>query len=445
MLIHRATRRWRTAGAVAIGLGLILLIAVPASAATPTLTASLTPPEANAGAQTTFALSVSSNQGTLQSLILVAPDGFYVGSATPGSVGADHRTITVSGLKISGSAVLNVQITAWPACTPDQPSTWNLTAKQKGGTDYAPLSFSTIINQPSSCKLVFGTMTDQIKNQIPGATVTVEVQRANGTRDATYTGTGTGDDHLISLSIEKDPGSSGAALAGGGATAPVAGLATFSTSLSQSGYGYVLEACSPTVNGEPCAPLTGDSGTFLSGPFAVYDAQFQCDNNPNHPCSVTAQGQQVSVQVSARGQLNQFIKAGVWDVPASGAPNPLANLDCAGYDEVTTQVAAFAYTGSGEKIVVDTISADIMKTLPQNGVAHLETCLGSSVPFTDRFGAPAQLNSLGLYVGLLPDCPNVSPIPTLAVPCVISRTGGGQGTGQITYIADDGDPGGARH
>jgi hypothetical protein len=442
---HARTRRaaWVV---IALSFALTVLVAIPASAATPTMTASLSPGSAFAGAPTPFALSVSSDQGTLQSLTLVAPDGFYVGSATPGSVGTDHRTITVSGLKISGSAVLNVQISAWPACTPNLPNlpyTWNLTARQKGGTEYAALSFSTTVNQPSSCKLVFGTMTDQIKNQNPGATVTVEVQRANGTKDTTYTGTAA--DHSISLSIEKDPGISGATLAGGGATAPVAGLATFSTSLSQSGYGYVLEACSPTVNGEPCAPLTGDSGTFLSGPFAVYDAQFQCDNNPNHPCTVTAQGQQVSVRVSAGGQLNQLIKAGVWDVPPSGSPNPLANLDCAGYDEVTTQVAAFAYTGSGEKIVVDTISADIMKTLPQNGVAHLETCLGSSVPFTDRFGAPAQPNSIGLYVGLLPDCPNVSPIPTLSVPCVISRTGGGQGTGQISYIADDGDPGGSRH
>ena len=456
---HARTRRaaWVV---VALSFALTVLVAIPASAATPTLTASFSPPNAGPGAATPFGLSVSSNQGQLGSLALQAPAGFFVGSASSSSGNASVytnpttliQTVNVSALRISGSEVLTVTINAWPACTPGSYQ-WNLTANQRGagGTAYAPQNFTTPVGGTSSCRLVFGTMNDQIKDADPvtppnpRTDVTVAVQRDNGTTDTTYTGSGSEGDHLISLSIEKDPGSSGATLAGGGATPPVAGLATFSTSLSQSGYGYVLEACSPIVNGEQCAPLTGDSGTFLSGAFAVYDAQFQCDNNPNHPCTVTASGQQVSVRVSAGGQANQLIKAGVWDVPPSGAPNPLANLDCASYDEVTTQVAAFAYTGSGEKIVVDTISADIMKTLPQNGVSHLQTCLGSSVFFTDRFGQPAQLNSIGLYVGLLPDCPNVSPIPTPAVPCVISRTGGGQGTGQITYIADDGDPGGARH
>jgi hypothetical protein len=424
----------------------------PASAATPTLTASLTNPTIGAGAGASFVLSVSSNQGTLGSLALQAPSGFFVGSASSSSgnasVSVDHQFVNVTGLRISGSAVLTVSVSAWAACTtPGSSYAWNLTASQRGGqgTAYTPVRFPVTVTSPSSCQLVFEPIADQIKNVVPSSpNVTVAVQRANGETDSTYGGPGTD----VSLSIQTDPGSPGAVLTGGGPTPVVNGLAKFATALNQSGYGYVLEACSPAVNGGTCALVAEESDLFFSDPFAVYDAQFICVNNPNIPCTVSAPGQQVSVKVTAQGQINQLIKAGVWDVPPDGPVGvpDLPNLDCANYDEVTSQVAAFAYTGTGEKIVVDTISADIMKTLPQNGVSHLETCLGSSLPFTDRFGAAAVLDpTLGLYVGLLPDCPNVSPIPTASIPCVISRTGGGQGTGQITYIAEDGDPGGARH
>ena len=75
------------------------------------------------------------------------------------------------------------------------------------------------------------------------------------------------------------------------------------------------------------------------------------------------------------------------------------------------------------------------------------SCFGSSLKFTDRFGVFQDVldPTLGLYVGLLPDCPtNKKNLATFA-PCVVSRQGGGQGTGTITYVAADGDPGGARH
>jgi hypothetical protein len=453
----RRHARTRTAAWVvtALSFAVTVLVAIPASAATPTLTASLTPSTIGAGAgppapgQPTFVLTVSSDQGVLNRLSLQAPGGFFVGDVTSssGNPSASGNQITVTGLKVSGSEVLTVSVDAWAACTPSGPPsyTWGLTAFQKGGTAYADRSFPTTVTSTSSCRLEFEPIADQIKNATPPASspnVTVAVSRANGTTDTSYSGAD------VSLSIQVDPGNPGAVLTGGGPKAPVNGLAKFSTSLNQSGYGYVLEACSPTVNGGTCALVGEESDLFFSDPFAVYDAAFTCTNNPNVPCTVSAPGTQVSVKVTAPGQINKIIKAGVWDVPPDGPIDvaDLANVDCADYDEVTSQVAAFAYTGTGQKIVVDTISADIMKTLPQNGVSHLQTCLASSVFFTDRFGADAVKDpTLDLYVGLLPDCPNVSPIPTLSVPCVISRTGGGQGTGQITYIADDGDPGGARH
>jgi hypothetical protein len=440
MLIHRATRRRRTAGAVAIGLGLILLIAVPASAAAPTLTASLTPGTAGAGSPTQFALNVSSDQGTLQSLTLGAPNGFYVGSASSTSGNASvsgNQTVNVTGLKISGSAVLTVTIAAWPECTPTPANTWNLTAIQKGGTAYVPQSFSTAVSASTSCRLVFGTMADQIKNV--SSPVVVAAVRANGFIDTTYI-------DAISLSKENDPGLDDATLTGGSTpTTYTGGVATFSTSLDFAGTGYTLEACSPTINGEPCDQATGDSGAFLSGLFAVYDAQSACHNGQS--CFVTAPGQQVSIQVSVQGQNNKFLKAGTFAVPEAiaGGPGDLSNLDCPGYDEITETVTSFDFTGTGAKIVTDIISADQMKEIANQGVSFLQGCFGSSIQFIDRSGNPAVFNpTLGLYVGLLRDCPP-SGDPEPSAPCVISRTGGGQGTGQFRYIAAALDPGGARH
>lgn len=457
MSTHRATtRRWRAAGTVATTLGLILLIVAPASAATPTLTASLSANgvvngPAQAGTQTSFALNVSSNQGTLQRLTLVAPNGFFVEGASSSvstattTVLSDNRTITVTGLKISGTAAVTVTIDTYPACTPtDVPSpsyTWGLTAVQKGGTNYAPQSFGTTVTTPSNCQLVFEPIADQIKDT--AFDVEVHVQRDNGETDTTYNI----DD--VSLSIEEDPGSDTATLTVLDPPPPphtVNGVATFSVSLNESGTGYVLEACSPTVNNGPCDAVTGDSGEFLSNAFAVYNAATDCHNGQT--CSVSAPGLEVSTQVSVQGQIHQSVKAGIWDVPPAppGSAGDLANLDCAGYDELTHTVASFDYTGvTGVKIIVNTISADVMKTIADQGVSHVQACFGSSIPFTDRFGDPAVPDAtLGLFVGLLPDCPPGSN-PLDFAPCVFSRIGGGGGTGQISYTAAALDPGGARH
>jgi hypothetical protein len=453
MLTHRATRRFKAAGTLAISLGLMLLLVAPANAAAPTLTASLSANgvingPANAGADTPFSLSVSSNQGTLQSLRLAAPDGFFVDltsvALSAGSLASTSTTsrIDVSGLKISGSAVLTVSFDAYPACTPrtyePPPSTngWNLTAFQKGGTAYAPQSFSTRVTTPSACQLLFD---DPIATQgsIPGSTTAVvRATRENGTTDSTFAG-------AISLSIEMDPGSNDAFLITQVITY-TGGVATFSVSLDRSGNGYVLEACSPTIS-VTCSPGLEDGQGFLSGSFAVYNSSFSCHPNPQVPCSVAAPGLEVSTQVSASNQ-NATIRAGVWDVDQPPHPNPLANLDCPGYDELTHSVASFDFTGTGEKIVVNTISAEVMREVADQGVSHLQACFGSSIQFTDRSGQPAErvVELGGLYVGLLPDCPaGLNPAPF--APCVISRQGGGQGTGLFTYIAEHLDPGGSRH
>jgi hypothetical protein len=451
--MRRHARTHRAAWVIALSFALTVLAAIPASAATPTMTASLTTPNpangANAGAQTTFTLTVKSNQGSLRSLTLAAPTGFFVGSATSTSGNPNvsgNQTVSVTGLNISGSNTVTVTITAWPQCTPDSPNTppntWTLNASQNGGTTYVPVTFSTTVNPSSSCKLVFGPIADQLT--VPPALTTtpvsVTVTRANGSTDTTFTGP-------ISLSIEVDPGKpDDATLTGGGTpTTYVNGVATFSTSLDVAGTGYRLEACNPTVNGEACDSTTGDGGQFLSGIFAVYNQKTDCEQGKS--CFANASiAQQVATQVTANSQNGKSVKAGIFSVPQSlpGSLGDLSLLDCAGYDEITEVVASFDFNGDGTKTVVNTVSAEQMKEIANNGVSYLQTCFGSSLPFTDRFNNPAVFDpTLGLFVGLLKDCATNKKNPV--APCIVSRQGGGAGTGLITYIAADKDPGGARH
>jgi hypothetical protein len=270
--------------------------------------------------------------------------------------------------------------------------------------------------------------------------VVVRFARANGSTDTTCTDT-------ISLTIANDPGNDTATLSCDGllcSTPAIRGVATFTASLSEAGYGYTLEACSPTTNGS-CPPVSGPH--FFSGLFAVYNASTPCRNRQT--CSAGAAVEdQVSTQVSANGQDGTTVRAGVFGVRqvVPGGPGNLSELDCPGYDEITEVISSFDFNGSGIKTIVDVISAEQMKEIANQGVSFLQACFGSSLPFTDRSGNPAVFDStLGLFVGLVPDCPANKKNLAAFAPCVVSRQGGGNGTGLFTMVAADGDPGGKRH
>ena len=188
--MRRHARTHRAAWVIALSFALTVLAAIPASAATPTMTASLTPGSANAGAQTAYSLTVKSNQGSLRSLSLAAPAGFYVESATSSSGNpqvAGNQTVNVTGLNISGSNTVMVTITAFPKCTPGSPNTWTLNAAQNGGTAYVPVHLldhgRRSRRAASSCsgRSPTSSRTSRALSQVAAV-------RANDTVDPTYTG-----------------------------------------------------------------------------------------------------------------------------------------------------------------------------------------------------------------------------------------------------------------
>src|SRR6266513_420443 len=144
--MNRTRIRALVGATIVVGLLAGSAVLVPAAfAAAPTLTTTFSPSSAGAGSATTFTLTASSNQGTLQSLSLTSSSGVYVkdASASDGTAQVSgNQTINVTGLKISGSAMLTLTITAFPQCTPETTASWNLTAVQKGGAAYAPQGFS---------------------------------------------------------------------------------------------------------------------------------------------------------------------------------------------------------------------------------------------------------------------------------------------------------------
>jgi hypothetical protein len=407
------------------------------SAVTPTLTTTFSPAFAEAGAAAVFNLTASSDQGTLVSLSLAAEPGTYVASASSSSGTAQvsgNQTVNVTGLKVSGSAVVSISVNAYPSCMPGS-YPWILTAVQKGGTAYVPQSFTTTVTPSSACDLAFGPIGSQVKDT--PFSVSVAARRANHTIDTTYT-------DQVSLTIEVDPGVNDATL-GGGVAVPVDGIATFSILLDKSGTAYRLEACSPTINNTTC-PATGleDGGRFLSERFDVFHSLNVC--SPSR-CFGTAigDGDVTSATVSSTAKSGQ-IRIGIWRVPPDvlGGLGDLPNLDCPFYDEVTTDVVNVEHTGNnGFMIVTVTIGAGPMKAIADQGVAHLETCHASLGPFPTKPGTPPATYdpTLDLFVGLLPDCPPIRDI-TPFFPCNISRMGGGGGTGQISYGVKASDPAG---
>ncbi len=476
MLLLRRTALSRALGPITVGIFLLAALMAPnAGAAIKTAAASLTPGSANAGATTRFTLSVSPTQGTLGSITLIVPeDGFarprFVidGNVTvsSGTALVSPTQIEVVGLKISPSQSLTVGFDATPPCTPTPESSyaWNLSAFERTGSAYTVTQPATSVSSTSDCRLVFTagpqdaltgqTITTTDFNMPAGGPIQVSVFRDDSTVDTTFTGT-------IQLFIETDPGANDATLSGGTSSAPVDGAASFTPALDVAGIGYVLEACNPTVNEvTSCAQSLEDAQGFLSEMFTIQNSLLQCESPSGCPSlSVTGSGLQVSsARVSAsNAQAGNFITVGVWSVGSTGPTAAAASgitttivagtLDCPGYDEITDEVVSFAYSGTGTKTVTLTITQEAMQALePSNGVAHVQICFGSTIPFVTRDGSltgPEDFDpTLGLYVGLLPNCPGGGVDPSLFAPCVISRTAEMAGQGVITYNAAGGDPAG---
>ena len=146
----------------------------------------------------------------------------------------------------------------------------------------------------------------------------------------------------------------------------------------------------------------------MSGRFAVYDTKKDCLNGQSCFTNASSSKDRPRHRSPPTVRTGSPLKAGAFGVPPAvvGGPGNLSNLDCPGYNEITEVITSFDFDGAGLKTVVDVVSAAQMKEVANQGVSKLQACFGSSLPFTDRNGNPAVFNTtLGLFVGLMKDCP----------------------------------------
>jgi uncharacterized protein YegL len=91
---------------------------------------------------------------------------------------------------------------------------------------------------------------------------------------------------------------------------------------------------------------------------------------------------------------------------------------------------------SDRLVVTVAIPKSVRQLSPNNGLARIDTCLGTNLPFPTRGGGTSVLVG-GVHYGLLPDCPKKG---TPATPCTLSRQSVGGGARLVFEVRTPYDP-----
>ena len=399
------------------------------------------PDEVGAGTTTAFTVTIT-NQAAPQQLgsaNITVPSGFLLlgaalqpPSAPGATVATDVDTVQLRSLAIPSTdpdSSQVVTVTALAPCSPNTHDTRNWSAIFKQANDFSGLPGNDFAISPASdltttitgmCSVGFAkvgfaaqptsavqndTITAAMLDPAPGSPVKVALLDADGnviTAPSLQT--------TVTVSIDTNPG--GGTLAGDTMEPTTAGIATFADlSIDQTGLGYTLKSNASTTD--------IDDGTSAS--FDIVDNGGVCSpGGCSHGASL---GSTTSTLFSnsAGPDYTQFL---VLDVE---------NLDCAGYTEVTAVVTFGVSATSGSAQVTLTVNR---KGLPSSrkSLNSFQVCYGSPKTFTPRPGTTLQ-NVGGEFVGLLPECADVSGAP----PCIVGRTKTSK-TFSITFSTPTGDP-----
>jgi hypothetical protein len=422
-------------GAVALLCGLTVLAAGllggAGSAATTTkpYTANVTPSPVTGGGTQTFQFTIE-NKASPQTLgsanvTLPAAWGSAIGDARlttgplpPGS-SFTGTTVFLRNLGIAAGSSKTVLVDVAVPCVGGS-FTWGVTAKQSNnfsgppGNDFvrvAPSSLTTDVT--GGCALRFRT---QPQNAVVGATITgadldpngppVEVDVVDGNGDPVTGATGT-----VSIALQ-----SGTGLAGTLSQPLVGGVAAFDDlSIAASGFYNLVASATGFVSVTSAAFQIGDAGAI-------------CPNTDSECVTTKDFGDQ---KVLARSTtLNNGNTQGFTEmllVDLGGAPP--AGF-CAGLDDligpgVNLDVRPLA----GVTEVLVTIPKSVRQFKANNGLALMDVCLGTNLPFTTKGGTLSPSTTYDFdgdgdldtrYLGLLPNCP-ASTAGTGDSPCFASR------------------------
>jgi hypothetical protein len=414
-----------------------ILIAPSASAAAPSATATLTGgPVSPGGTDASFTFSIMPSSRTLASFTLSAPAGWLIrsvgSSSAGGNVTSTSSSISVTGLSVSPSTTASVSFTA-TACVVGS-SSWNYTAKDTQGRDYAHPSTLTTSVAGASCSLdIVNQPTNAKQNQLITGNpflggddkVTVQLLDGSGALLTTYPVTVTFS--LVTTGVDAVTLQK---LVGGTLSVTpedtVGGVATFDTALSiaeKNEAEFTAYSLQPQTTGAPT--ITGSQ----SDGFDIWETQCATAG-----CSVSLRG----------ANLDLYTSPANGDLSASTLPfNASTNIVCAGQTLIfADSVFEHEFTGSGAVFLKSHVTRADMKNAANNGQAHVQWCVGLPDPWTAA-GGPALLQDtngsapLGdLYVGIAPACPNAN--PQNFAPCISRQYGDGNG-GSFTegYLPPD--------
>jgi hypothetical protein len=388
----------------------------------------------------TLRLTNNANPQSLGSANITLPSDYTLVS---GSVGTKSgNTLQVRNLNLASGASIDITINLKTPCVGAGSEAWGLIVKQANnfsgppGNDFVRATGtaapSTTVSG-SQCLLRFA---NQPNTTATGSTIKDGYNSTgNGIKVEIYdpgTGQTVDSDANVTLTLSYKP--SGGALTGGGATAAVAGVATFSGLSIDAAGPYKLQASSPAASNTPNSNqfMVSDTVTECSGTGCNFQEQTTETTFKITPKKGT-QGADFVATTNLSG-----IRISCDFAPFSYPDNRQPNTIWYTYDD---GAAASTKTNT---IVIDKAYVQIT---PENGSSKYQICYTSPVRFKDRTGnlaqpdpwadGPSAFFGQTWYTGLLPDCSGSKPV----APCSLGFTGSGSGNRVGTFLTPAGDPG----
>jgi len=388
----------------------------------------------------TLRLTNNANPQSLGSANITLPSDYTLVS---GSVGTKSgNTLQVRNLNLASGASVDITINLKTPCVGAGSEAWGLIVKQANnfsgppGNDFVRATGtaapSTTVSG-SQCLLRFA---NQPNTTATGSTIKDGYNSTgNGIKVEIYdpgTGQTVDSDANVTLTLSYKP--SGGALTGGGATAAVAGVATFSGLSIDVAGPYKLQASSPAASNTPNSNqfMVSDTVTECSGTGCNFQEQTTETTFKITPKKGT-QGADFVATTNLSG-----IRISCDFAPFSYPDNRQPNTIWYTYDD---GAAASTKTNT---IVIDKAYVQIT---PENGSSKYQICYTSPVRFKDRTGnlaqpdpwadGPSAFFGQTWYTGLLPDCSGSKPV----APCSLGFTGTGSGDRVGTFLTPAGDPG----
>lgn len=422
---------------------LALCFAGTANAGSRTFTLGITPSSAPAGASTNFTATFrnTSDDYDLGSANLTVPPGFTLISAS--LVGAGPGTATVAGNTVQlrnldiddDGGSRSVAVRAGTSCTSSS-GTWGVIARKYG--DFRNKSEFTLTGAAPTtavlgqCSLAFVQSPPASIGAGVAFPVEVEVRDATGQRS-------TASAAPITLSLV----SAGAAgtLGGTASKAPIAGLASYSVSVSAPDFSvHRLRAQSGV-------------GEVTSDEMTVHSASTVCAED-QHPCSITSTMNSTTFSMNSKSELGAGNDATTLTIDWNDGLKPdcgyiLGGLEWLAYNEVSPDFAVFD-AGARAVEATLTLGADLLAAGGIEAANELEFCYSGPKPFTAKatpdpieLGSPAiqtgedyDGDGINDFKGLLRDCAANGSVP----PCVVSRQINEAGDGVVAVDLPEGDP-----